>query len=262
MFRAIHLLTDPARPDGAATRRARLLAHALGANLRPLQLRDLRGPDVRRALREDAASGLLVLGAAAGADKLQALALRHAAVPVLVARSAEPARYARILATVQGSASCGDVVRVAAAVDPDADIEIFHAVARPNADRPHDAAWHEDWEPRLPGRTVSFSDSWATRRNRVLAEIGCGHVGDQAAIQQEQSGADLIVLRAQPRSWPSLFRRGVVERALDLARSDVLVLPADYAPCTRDAARCRLVAQSQQRDGAAGFSMNPLPAGA
>jgi nucleotide-binding universal stress UspA family protein len=229
-IRSILLFAHPAGVRGAAARRAWLLADALGARLRTVHVWDPRDAEsVRRALLPHLEVDLVVVGTwngltSATAGDMAAVVLRHASCPVLVVQRRGAPRYAKILATVRGQERCRELLRLAALVDAQAEIEVFHAATRQDDGFAHRARWMDGCRQLLPQRRLSFSDSFGTRRNRVLAEIGCGDVGLQAAIQQQRSGADLLVVREEPSRWRLRPRRSVVERALAAAECDVLAL--------------------------------------
>src|SRR6185369_3457359 len=93
-------------------------------------------------------------------------------------------------------------VKLAATFDSSAELEIFHAISTLDESKLRSAEAHEHMVrayrerclKQAQERMVSFSDSFDTRRNRVLTTIGRGDPARQAVIQQEDSGADLVVL--------------------------------------------------------------------
>lgn len=235
---------DPEAEDPATLpETARLLERRLGLPVRAL----LPGPANLADLRHEDAADLLVL-----ADRherslaswwrgqpLQQL-LRHWPSPVLVTRGVPQPNYRRILATIDLSDRSKALVAAAAAMDPQAELELFHAVStREQASRyelevPPQAAsasYREECARFLRYRMVSMTDSFETRRNRVLATIGQGEIGRQTVIQQEHSGADLVVVGSRRQSLlGELLRGSVAWRVVAEAASDVLVVPLDLAP--------------------------------
>lgn len=234
---------DPEAEDPATLPiTARLLQRRLGLPVRAL----LPGPASLADLRHQDAADLLVLvhrhePSPAGwwrGQPLQQL-LRHWPSPVLVARSVPQPHYRRILATIDLSAPSRALVAAAAAMDPQAELELFHAVSTREQARRYElqvppqaaSAYREECARFLRYRMVSMTDSFGTRRNRVLATIGQGEIGRQTVIQQEHSGADLVVVGSRRQSLVREFLRGSIAwRVVAEAASDVLVVPMDLAP--------------------------------
>ena len=116
--------------------------------------------------------------------------LRRCNRPVLVVRKAHGERYERVLVAVDFSEASESLVK--------------HARER----------------------FVSLTDSFDARRNRVLSAIGRGDPGRQTVIQQEHSGADVVVLgKKHSTAWEDFFCGSVAHRVLSWGSSDVLVVP-------------------------------------
>lgn len=163
--------------------------------------------------------------------------LRQSNRPVLVVRQAHTVRYARVLVAVDFSEASEALVTLAATFDSAAELEIFHAIstldeAKLRSAEAHEhvvRAYRERCLKHVQGRMVSFSDSLDARGNRVLTTIGRGDPGRQAVIQQEHSGADLVVLgKKRSTAWGDFFRGSVAHRVLSWGSSDVLVVPDAY----------------------------------
>jgi len=178
-------------------------------------------------------------------DKL----LRRCQRPVLVVKRPALAPYRRVLVAVDFSAQADRLVDLAQHFG-EGELELFHAL-RPGQDgalrHPEIpshvvTAWRQAGIAEVRQRMVRLTDSMAARRNRVLATIGHGDPGRQAAVQQENAGADLLVVGKAPRSALSeLIFGSVASRALRCAGGDVLVAPHGHARATKVAAVRRIL---------------------
>ena len=75
-------------------------------------------------------------------------------------------------------------------------------------------------------RMFWLTDSYDARRNRVLSSIRRGSPARQVQVQQERSGAELIVVGKHPASAVSDFLFGsTAQRVLRESKADVLVVP-------------------------------------
>ena len=90
-----------------------------------------------------------------------------------------------------------------------------------------------------------LTDSYEARRNRVLSAIGHGDPARQVLVQQQRSGAELVVVGKHPASALSDFVFGsVAQRVLDrVSGSDVLVVPHDSEPASSATAVERLASE-------------------
>jgi nucleotide-binding universal stress UspA family protein len=106
-------------------------------------------------------------------------------------------------------------------------------------------AYREQCLKHARHRIVSLTDSFDARRNRVLATIGRGDPGRQAVIQQERSGADLVVLgKKRSTAWEDFFLGSIAHRVLSWGSSDVLVVPDAYLQATAPVAARRIEASA------------------
>ena len=86
-----------------------------------------------------------------------------------------------------------------------------------------------------------LTDSYDTRRNRVLSAVGHGDVARQTVVQQQNSGAELIVVGRHPSSRLSdLFFEATANRILGYSNTDVLVVPHNHEPASSASAVTRL----------------------
>ena len=170
--------------------------------------------------------------------------LRQCNRPVLVVRGTHTDRYARVLVAVDFSEASKALVELAATFDPGAELEIFHAISVRDesklrcAEAPEHAlrTFRERCLKRAQERIVSFSDSFEARRNRVLTAIGRGDPGRQTVIQQEHSGANLVVLgKTRSSPWEDFLRGSVAHYVLSWGSGDVLVVPDAYLQSTAPA---------------------------
>jgi hypothetical protein len=75
----------------------------------------------------------------------------------------------------------------------------------------------------------------------VLTAIGRGDPGRQTVIQQEYSGADLVVLgKSRSSAWEDFFLGSVAHRVLSWGSSDVLVVPQAFLEATAPVAARRV----------------------
>jgi nucleotide-binding universal stress UspA family protein len=188
--------------------------------------------------------------------------LRSCSCPVLVARQVRGTHYARILVAVDLSAASKGLVKLAGSFDPGAQLEIFHAISTLDESKLRSAeapehALRASWQKRLShaqGRIASLTDSLHARSNRVLTFIGRGDPGRQTVVQQEHSGADLVVIgKKRSTAWEDFLCGSVAHRVLSWGSSDVLVVPDAYLHAREPVAARRLGRGSSP----AGLHMQP-----
>ncbi|MDO9357495.1 MAG: universal stress protein [Polaromonas sp.] len=206
---------------------------------------------VSAALKVD----LVVIGAASERDMKSLFCglpeerlLRATRRPVLVVRKgAEAVRspYSHLLVAVDFSEASRHLVQTAFAFGESARIELFHALGTLNEGKLRAYAVSEEIIQAYRQQNTRFareqmvglSDSTLARRNRVASRIGHGDPAVQAVVQQQYSGAELIVVGKHPAYAISDFLVGSVsQRVLQHATADVLVVPHGYKPGTRAAA--------------------------
>jgi nucleotide-binding universal stress UspA family protein len=175
--------------------------------------------------------------------------LRACACPVLVVRNPQAAHYQRILVPVDFSPESEAVVKLAATFDPRAELELFHAINTRDEARLRSAeateqavrAYRAQCLEHARKRMLTLTDSFDARRNRLLSAIGRGDPGRQAVIQQEHSGADLVVVgKRRCSAWEDFLCGSVAHRVLSWGSSDVLVVPCGMAQPTAHLAAERI----------------------
>lgn len=175
--------------------------------------------------------------------------LRRSGCPVLVVRQLPGDHYRRILVPVDFSPASEVLVKLAAQLDARAELELFHAIDTLNEARLRSAEatehavriYRERCLRDARERMLTLTDSFDARRNRFFTAIGRGDPGRQAVVQQERSGADLVVLGKRPTSaWEDFLCGSVAHRVLSWGRSDVLLVPQAHLGATAHIAAGRM----------------------
>lgn len=175
--------------------------------------------------------------------------LRKLQRPVLVVRSPAEGPYSSVLVSVDFSKSSTDLVGLAFDISETARVELFHAVGTPYEGKLRYAAvseevikgYREACRRQAGQRMFQLTDFFDARRNRVRATLGRGEPARQVAVQQQRSGAELIVVGKQPASLLSdLWFQSVAKRLLCLSDVDVLIAPHGFEPATSQVAVKRL----------------------
>ncbi|MFS2036955.1 universal stress protein [Polaromonas sp. CT11-55] len=170
--------------------------------------------------------------------------LRSAQRPVLLARRRAEHPYRKLLVAVDFSQASPSLVELSCAISRAAPIELFHAIDTINERKLRQAEvserdikiYREQCLGYARDRMVQLTDSYDARRNRVQTAFGRGDPSLQALVQQQRSGADLIVVGKHPASafsdlmFESVAARIVSFSAGDDARSDVLIVPHGWQP--------------------------------
>jgi nucleotide-binding universal stress UspA family protein len=177
--------------------------------------------------------------------------LRRASCPVLVVRQPHTAPYRRALVAVDFSPQSRALVKLAADFEPQSELEIFHAIGTGQEAKLRSAqatdqalrAYRDRCARDARDRMVLLTDSFDARRNRFFTVIGRGDPGRQTVVQQENSGADLVVVgKARSSAWGDFVCGSVAHRVLSWGSSDVLVVPLPYLPATAPMAARRAAA--------------------
>ncbi len=137
---------------------------------------------------------------------------------------------------VDVSPECFEVVAAAAALEPTAELELFHATSTlkeawlrsAEASEKAVRAYRQATTRHAQQRLLRISDSFSARRNRVQTTIGRGDPARQALIQQEHTGAALVVVGKRQRSvWLDFLLGSAAQRILGWGRSDVMLVPQE-----------------------------------
>ncbi len=175
--------------------------------------------------------------------------LRACHRPVLVTRLGHGAHYRRVLVAVDFSPESVALVKLAAAFGARAELELFHAIDTLDEARLRSAEatehavrlYREKCMRHARERMLTLTDSFDARRNRLLTAIGRGDPGRQTVIQQERSGADLVVVGKRTSSaWEDFLCGSVAHRVLSWGSSDVLVVPPAFMQASEPVAANRL----------------------
>jgi nucleotide-binding universal stress UspA family protein len=271
-IKSILVVTDLSAHEGIAVQRASQLADAHRANIKFVYL-PARANTLEEVVAQARGMDLLVLPhrrdrSTAAFFRGQAVSrlLRCCRCPVLVTREMPDSHYRRILVAVDFSPASEALVKLAANLDSRAELEIFHAIRTRDEAKLRSAeateqavrAYRERCLKHAKDRMLALSDSFDTRRNRFLTNIGRGDPGRQTVIQQEHSGADLVVVgKKTATAWEDFFCGSVAHRVLRWGLSDVLVVPQAYIEATAPVAAERL----RQRAPRLPLEMSPAKGG-
>ncbi|MEJ8859187.1 universal stress protein [Variovorax robiniae] len=175
--------------------------------------------------------------------------LRTVRRSVLVVRREAVHGYRSVIVAVDFTEASRGLVELAFALNKTAQVELFHAVSTANegklryAEVSDDAikAYHIECRRYAQDRMFWLTDSYDARRNRVSSAVGHGDAARQTVVQQQNSGADLIVVGRQPSSRLSdLFFDSTSNRILECSHADVLVVPHNQEPASSAFALKRL----------------------
>ncbi len=154
----------------------------------------------------------------------QAPWLQRVPCPVLLVQNEAAHPYAHVLVGLDVSASAPtspNVLPWASGLQASAKVELFRSQPGPLP-----CATTQAWQDKLRQR-LRLSDPFEARRNRVDWKTGTRDLVRQLVVQQERSGADLLVLGQMPRH-PLLRWLGAPRWAQRLLRQvpcDVLAVP-------------------------------------
>jgi nucleotide-binding universal stress UspA family protein len=252
---SILVATDLSVEENVAVQRASQLARAHGADIKLAYL-PLDGQNVPTLAGLARGVDLVVLrhrsrrstAAFFRAQPVMRL-LRECECPVLVTRDARDGAYLRTLVGIDLSARSEALVGYAADFAPEASLELFHAIGtREEAKlRSADATEHAIslYRRRVQAdaaeRMLTLTDSFDARRNRFLTTTGRGDPGMQLVVQQQRSGADLVVVgKSRSSAWGDFLCGSVAHRVLSWGSSDVLVVPHPFSQATAPIASDRL----------------------
>jgi nucleotide-binding universal stress UspA family protein len=181
--------------------------------------------------------------------------LRCCSCPVLVVRQARGVHYERALVAVDFSALSEGLVKMAASFDPPAELQVFHAISTLDETKLRSAeatehavrAYRDQCLKHAQQRVVLLTDSLAARSKRVVPVFGHGDPGQQAILQQQRCGADLVVLgKKRSTAWEDFLCGSVAHHVLSWASSDVLVVPEGHLQATAPIAARRMARRGGQ----------------
>ncbi|MGO4391891.1 universal stress protein [Variovorax sp. M-6] len=175
--------------------------------------------------------------------------LRRAQRPVLVVRRKASDGYRSLLVAVDFSDASRALVEFGFALNKLAQVELFHAANTASEGKLRYAevserairSYRHECRRSAHDRMFWLTDSYDARRNRVQSAVGHGDAARQTVVQQQHSGAELIVVGKRPSSrLRDLFVESTANRILGYSDADVLVVPHDYASASRASAIKRL----------------------
>ncbi|VWX61850.1 Nucleotide-binding universal stress protein, UspA family [Burkholderiales bacterium 8X] len=199
--------------------------------------------------------------------------LRQARRPVLVVRRAPRQPYRSLIVGVDFSEASHRLVEVGFALEASASVELFHAVSTAFEGKLRYAevseraikAYREEGRRYARDRMFWLTDSYDARRNRVRSAIGHGNPARQLLVQQQRSGAELLVVGKHPAGALTDFLfESTARQVLRDHGGDVLIVPHDFESASGMRARARLGGRSPSvrrlRAGAAERPAWPNPA--
>ncbi|MES3002625.1 MAG: universal stress protein [Pseudomonadota bacterium] len=241
MFNSILVLTDRSLREGMALQRAQHLADAHGADLTVMDWQRGESGTLDNLAQAASAADLVVLHRRVARGLRSFLmgqpfmqAIRASAKPVLVVRRAPVANYSRVLAAVDLTDDAGPLARVAAALQPGAPVELFHAVSKRDEAKLRYADVSElavrEYRRQCiehAQRKVAFvKETLRASGTLVSSVLGLGDAARMTALRQQNSHADLVVVGKHPSSAVREFIAGsVASRILEWSSADVLVMP-------------------------------------
>lgn len=231
-------------PHARLEQRARQLARRHGVAVKA-QGGIASGDIVRDALAAAAGADLLVIDRRSQAGLLALLSggpvtriLRSSPCPVLVVQRAPRGPYQRKLVAVDFSETAMALVRYAAGLEAEAELELYHAIDLRDEAKLRSAeatvkavrAYREKVLAKARGQMLPLASAYDARRNRVATAIGAGDPARELAVQHEATGADLIAVGYSRRPAALEWLMGsVAGRLVHGVECDVLVFPSHYA---------------------------------
>ena len=115
--------------------------------------------------------------------------------------------YRSLIVAVDFTEASRKLVDIGFAIDPSAQVELFHAVSTANEMKLRYAevsdraikAYRNECRRYAQDRMFWLTDSYDSRRNRVLSTVGHGDAARQTLVQQQNSGAELIIIAGDRR---------------------------------------------------------------
>lgn len=243
---------DPrfANPQARLEQRARQIARRHSITV---TTREYEGSVAERALQAAASADLLVVDRRMEREWTRfwqgptlAHCLRNSPCPVLVVQQSAETDYERMVIAVDGSRASQDLVRYAGDLQRSAAVDLYHAAAQPtppsaanaqsgtasadsngnnNNSSSNPLALYQDTLTRHgKSRRLRIKNAFDARRNRVDTHLGTRDMPRQLMVQQQRSGADLVVIgQLRTGFLASWTFSGIAERLLGQVACDVLV---------------------------------------
>lgn len=225
-------------PLARLSQRARQLARRHYIRVNALQRHSMRLEDI---LIESRTSSLLVVGPVwrrrwtsiflrTGLDHL----VRESGCPVLVVKQAASRAYTDVLVAVDLSPRSSDLIGYAREFANPSQVKLFHAIDTVEESRLRLAdvsletvrANRMNSRGRARERLVQLMRSLGGSKSAVSVDVGNGDPAYQAAVEQQASGAELVVVGTRSISTlERLFMGSVAQRLARWAEGDVLVVP-------------------------------------
>lgn len=192
--------------------------------------------------------------------------------PVLVAHRSAKYPYRSVLAAVDFSDASRALVDLSVSLSESASVDLFHATGTAYEGKLRYAQvsdrvikdYREHCRRHAQARMLSFSDTYASRRNRVESVVAHGDAARQTVRQQQRSDSELIIVGKRPSStFMDLMFGSVASRVLRYlatvaAHADVLIVPHDWEPASRPVSAVRVTAdQAAARRVRAGAPVAP-----
>lgn len=267
-LRLLHLPPHAEAPPEDALRRLKHTARSLRLRLAiDVTAANSSAGSLRQVAAAASAADLLVLGhqrerplAALLFGSTASQLARLCRCPVLVAKLPVRDHYRRVLASIDFSPASKRLAGLAFRIDEEAEVQLFHAISGLDEAKLRSAevslkaikSYRKECMRHAHNRMFLLSDSFDTRRNRVISSIGHGDPARQAVVQQEHIGADLLVVGMQRKNWlADLVFGSAAQQVLDSASCDVMVVPEHAEPASRTAARQRM--EAERADGRSAF---------
>lgn len=276
MPKSILIVTDFSQAAEAAAQRAVLLARQRGCELLLAHLAGSGPPDVAERLPRYAAmlarrhrlqvrllgsldlaglrhaaaaqAGLLVMGWPPpvacrwpwSAGVFAARLLWRLTCPLLVVRAPATRAYARLLVALgPARAPAAGLLRAAAELAPDAELELFHVIdtrqethlLAAEATRRSLREYRQVLDDHGHRHLRRLTDTLDARRNRLMYTLGRGDPAQQILVQQDYGRAELVVAGQGLRpAWLALLLGSTAARLLRQLRCDLLIWPGRLAP--------------------------------
>lgn len=163
--------------------------------------------------------------------------MRCCPCPALIVKQVPCARYRRMLVAVDFTEASENLVRYASCFESESELELFHSLeAFNNAGLCSNtgtvegmSAYRKAALKDTQGRSIRFSNSLDTRRNRVTSLAGGGEPARDIAVHQDFVRSDLVIVGKNRNSTVVDFLFGnVARRLINHVDSDVLIVPHDY----------------------------------